>query len=206
MHTLRSSVRLLATLAAAAFLTLSLSTVRAAGSTTNTYGGPIYPGAPTGDVTAELLQIGGTPGSFSTVRTLNTLAGDDVVTAEVAKLKGQYGDEAVDQFIKTFDFAVNDAWTRAGQDNITFPAPATLSDHAMAVGLVTLGTSDDGTFWTGLMLDKTISHKVHMQVMSDIDAKYGRDADASYHKISNQLFYDLAQTLGVTAVKLAAFH
>jgi len=56
------------------------------------------------------------------------------------------------------------------------------------------------------MLDKAVSHKVHMQVMSDIDAKYGEPTDASYHKISNQLFYDVAVAMGVSAVKLASFH
>jgi hypothetical protein len=205
MNTLRSSVRLLAATVAAALLMLPFSTARAVDSM-NRYGGPIYSGSPVGDVTAELLAVGGTPGNFSTVRTLDALVGTDTVTAEVAKLKTQYGVPDVDRFTKVFDYAVNDAWTRAGKDNITFPAPATLSNHDLAVALVQAGTADDGTFWTGLMLDKAVSHKVHMQVMSDIDATYGEPADASYHKISNQLFYDVAVAMGVSAVKLASFH
>ena len=42
--------------------------------------------------------------------------------------------------------------------------------------------------------------------MDAIDAKYGKGADANYHKISNQAFYDLAQALGAKSVKLASFH
>jgi hypothetical protein len=183
---------------------LSFSTARAADN--NRYGGPVYSGTPVGDVTAELLAIGGTPGNFSTIRALNALVGQDAVTAEIAKLKGQYGHPQVDQFVKTFDFAISDAWTRAGDDNVAFPAPATLSDHDLAVALVQAGTDNTSTFWTGLMLDKVISNKVHMEVMTDIDAKYGEPADASYHRIANQLFYDLAVTLGIAAVKLAPFH
>ena len=34
----------------------------------------------------------------------------------------------------------------------------------------------------------------------------GSFADYNYHKISNQAFYDLAQALGATSVKLGYFH
>ena len=182
-----------------------LASVGATTPVTNRYGGPIYGGPPIGDVTAELLAIGGTPGNFSSVRTLNTLAGTNTVTAEVKKLQGQYGADAINRFIKTFDYTVNDAWARAGKDNLTFPPAATLSDHDVAVALVQAGTAGDGTFWTGLMLDKLVSHRVHDQVMVDIDAKYGEPDDASYHKIANQLFYDVALILGAK-VSLASFH
>jgi len=205
MNALRSSARLLVAIAAAAMLLSPLASVRAATPTTNRYGGPIYNGSPIGDVTAELLAIGGTPGNFSSVRTLNTLVGADTVTAEVKNLQARYGPDAVDRFIKVFDYTVNDAWSRAGKDNVAFPPAATLSDHDVAVALVQAGTAGDGTFWTGLMLDKLVSHKVHDQVMVDIDAKYGEPADASYHKIANRLFYDIALILGAK-VTLASFH
>jgi hypothetical protein len=42
--------------------------------------------------------------------------------------------------------------------------------------------------------------------MDDIDKKFGGAADADYHKISNQLFYDLAHALGAKTVKLNRFH
>jgi hypothetical protein len=42
--------------------------------------------------------------------------------------------------------------------------------------------------------------------MADIDAKYGEKADANYHRIADQANVDLAHALGVTSVKLAAYH
>jgi len=43
-------------------------------------------------------------------------------------------------------------------------------------------------------------------VMNDIDKKFGAAADGNYHRIADQAHYDLAQALGVTSVKLAAYH
>ena len=73
-------------------------------------------------------------------------------------------------------------------------------------GLVKLGTAPDGTFWSGYLFDHTISHALHDQVMGDIDAKFGMQADATTHKILNQAMFDVAQALGKKDVKLASFH
>jgi len=58
------------------------------------------------------------------------------------------------------------------------------------------------------LLDKAVSHGIHVQVMNDIDANstLGKETDFDYHKISNQAFYDLAQALGAKTTKLAAVH
>jgi hypothetical protein len=169
------------------------------------YGGPVYLGSPTASVTAELYHVGGEAGGFSSIRALNAMAGEPAVTAEFAKLRGQYGGAAIDAFVKTFDYAINDGWTRAGQKNVTFGAPATLPGNTLAVALITAGSADDGTFWTDLMLDKLLTHGVHVQVMEDVDSRYGADADAQTHRIANQLFFDLSQTLRANA-KLAPLH
>jgi hypothetical protein len=42
------------------------------------------------------------------------------------------------------------------------------------------------------MLDHAVSHPIHLQVMKDIDAKYGLPADANYHVILAQAMHDLA--------------
>ena len=44
--------------------------------------------------------------------------------------------------------------------------------------------------------------------MNDIDANkdLGKLADLRYHQISNQAFYDVAQALGMKAVKLSDQH
>ena len=64
----------------------------------------------------------------------------------------------------------------------------------------------DGTFYTEFLLDKAVSNAIHHKVMDDIDAKFGVEADGTYHQITNQAMYDLAQALGAKKVKLAEFH
>ena len=86
------------------------------------------------------------------------------------------------------------------------PAPADASGAALAKALVQAGTTSDGTFWSGYLFDKAISHKLHNQVMGDIDAKYGMAADATTHKLLNQAMFDVAQALAMKDVKLASFH
>jgi hypothetical protein len=56
------------------------------------------------------------------------------------------------------------------------------------------------------MLDNLVSHAIHKQVMMDIDAKYGTKADANYHRIADQVHYDLAQALGAKSIGLATYH
>ena len=175
-------------------------------STTDRYGGPAFLGAPNLAATAALVKAGGGAANYSTAKALTSMVGGDTVNKEVAKLSKQYGKAKVMQFLKTFDFAVDDSLKIATADGIKIPAPAPLSGKALAAALVKTGTASDGTFWTGLLLDHAVSHKIHDQVMDDIDAKYGKTADADYHKISNQAHYDLGQALGDTSVKLAAFH
>jgi len=170
------------------------------------YCGPSYKGAPNLAATAALVKAGGGATHFSTATALTSMVGSAMLGKEVAKLDKQYGKAAVTQFLKTFDFAVDDSLKIATADGITLPAPAPLTGKALAVALVKMGTTSNGTFWTGWMLDHAVSNKIHNQVMDDIDAKYGQAADAKYHTISNQAFYDLGQALGDTSVKLAKDH
>jgi hypothetical protein len=173
---------------------------------TNRYGGPVYAGDPALVVTSSLYAAGGGAGSFSTVRALTSIVGDDTLQSELVKLRGQYGAQAVDQFVRVSDFAINDAWKIAGADNVKIPTAGTLTGKDLGSALVQAGTDTSNTFWTGLLLDKALTHKVNMQVMTDIDTKYGEPVDASYHKIANQLFYDFAQSMGTTNLKLADDH
>jgi len=41
------------------------------------------------------------------------------------------------------------------------------------------------------MLDRAVSHPIHVQVMTDIDAKYGIAKDADYHAILTTAMHDL---------------
>lgn len=104
-------------------------------------------------------------------------------------------------------FAVNDGRERATAAGVKLPAaPADLNGVKLARTLVTAGMIDDGTWWSGYLFDKALSHDIHLQVMQDIDAKFGHGADENTHKILNQAMYDVAQALKVPDVKLASLH
>lgn len=172
------------------------------------YGGPIYTGAPALTVTASLVAAGGGPVKFSTATALTAMLGKATVDAEVAKLTKQYGAAATAAWLKTFDFAVTDALKVATAKGVKLPAPdPKLTGKALATTLVKAGTAPDGTFQIEYLLDKAVSHAIHVQVMNDIDAAagYGKKADLQYHEISNQAFYDVAEALGMS-VKLAPLH
>jgi hypothetical protein len=173
------------------------------------YGGPIYTGAPALNVTSALVAAGGGAAAYSTAKALTSMLGAATVTAEVAKLSKQYGAASVTQWLKTFDFAVADSLKIATAKGIKLPAPdPKLSGKALATTLATAGTAPDGTFEIEFLLDKAVSHGIHVQVMNDIDASasLGKKDDLQYHQISNQAFYDVAQALGAKAVKLSPLH
>jgi len=171
------------------------------------YGGPCYPGKPALDVTASLVAAGGGPGHFSTAKAVTAMVGDKLVKAELAKLSKQYGKAKVDTWIKVNDFAVADALKIATKAGVKLPKPD-LSGKKLASTLVSAGLDKDNTYYVEFMLDKALSHDIHVQVMDDIDKQKGMGPamDADYHRISNQAYYDLAQALGVKTVKLAHFH
>lgn len=175
-------------------------------SSMDRYGGPAYMGAPNLSATVALVMAGGGPAHFSFASALTSMAGANTVNAEVSKLDKQYGKANVQSWLKTWDFAVNDVLRQVKAANITLPAPAPVHGKALAVALVKAGLKSNGTYWTGLMLDHAVSHKIHDQTMDDIDKAMGQTADANYHRITNQAMFDLAHALGANSVQLAAFH
>ena len=192
-----------------AMLGLLMSTANAdmaMGGDTDRYGGPAYKGAPNLAATAAFVTAGGGADHFSFQTALVSMVGAPLVGAEVAKLQKQYGNDEVAQWLKTWDFAVGSALYTAGSAGVKIPAPADLQGHALAVALVTAGLAPDGTYWTGYMLDHTISNGIHNTTMDAIDKHFNPTDDANYHKITNQAMYDLAQALGAKTVKLAVYH
>lgn len=163
-----------------------------------------YTGAPDLQAAISLVTAGGAPGHFSIVTALTALAGAKTANAEVAKLTKQYGAKSVSSFVTVQNYAVDDAVKIATAAGVKFPSP-TLHGATLAKRVVTLGLIN-GTYYEGVQLDHLVTNKIHEKVMDDIDQKYGVAADANYHKIADQAHYDLAQALGVTSVKLAAFH
>lgn len=175
--------------------------------TMNWFGGPAYMGDPALEVTAALVEAGGGADHFSFDTALVAMLGQDTVNAEVAKLSKQYGADQVKQFVDGMTFAVNDGLKRATEAGVTLPpAPADLKGQKLALVLVQAGTVDDGTWWSGYLFDKALSHGLHNQVMADIEVKAGHGADQLTHRILNQAMYDVAQALGQKDVKLATLH
>ncbi|MFI4920826.1 MAG: hypothetical protein ACHQAZ_04195 [Gammaproteobacteria bacterium] len=173
----------------------------------NMYGGPVYAGAPALTVTAALVKAGGGAGHFSLQHALVSMLGKDTVNAEVAKLTKQYGKQNVSDWINGFDYAVADGLTLATKAGVKLPAaPQDLAGAKLAGTLVDAGSAPDGTFWSGLVFDKALSHDIHNQVMVDIETKYSTPYDKNLHAITNQAMYDVGQALGKKQTKLASLH
>lgn len=153
----------------------------------------VYTGAPALAVTLSMVEAGGGPNNFSTVTLLKTLTGP-LFDPEVAKLTKQYGKAQVAQFLKTFDFVVADSLKIVSEKKIALPSqpnPDPKDGKALATALWQAGQSGEG-FNVEVMLDRAVSHPIHVQVMKDIDAKYGLAADAQYHAILTTAMKDLA--------------
>jgi hypothetical protein len=153
----------------------------------------VYTGAPALPVTLSMIEAGGGPSDFSTVTLLKTLTGM-LFTAEVDKLDKQYGKDQVAQFLKTFDFVVRGSLRIVNEKKIALPSapdPNPKDGVALAGALWNAGQTGRG-FNVEVMLDRAVSHPIHEQVMTDIDAKYGLAADAQYHAILTTAMKDLA--------------
>lgn len=153
----------------------------------------VYTGAPALAVTLSMVEAGGGPKQFSTVMLLKRLTGP-LFGAEVAKLSREYGKEQVGQFLKTFDFVVNDSLRIVTMKGVALPStpnPDPSDGKALAAALWSAGQTGEG-FNVEVMLDRAVSHPIHVQVMKDIDAKYGLGVDAQYHAILTTAMKDLA--------------
>lgn len=205
---MKTTIKLTALAAGATFL-LAAGAIpaSAAAMAMNWYGGPVYDGAPALPVTAALVKAGGGAEHFSFAAALDSMLGSKTVNAEVAKLEKQYGKAEVTGFINGMNYAVTDSLKRATEAGIKLPpAPAGLHGVKLAKTLVNAGTTPDGVFWAGYLFDHALSHKLHNQVMADINVNVSSQADITTHKILNQAMFDVAQALGQKDVKLAALH
>lgn len=160
----------------------------------------VYTGTPALAVTLSMVEAGGGPSNFSTATLLRTLTGS-LFDAEVAKLTKQYGKDQVAQFLKTFDFVVADSLKIVKEKNVQLPSepnPNPKDGKALATALWNAGQTGQG-FNVEVMLDRAVSHPIHIQVMKDIDAKYGLAADAQYHAILTTAMKDLAAAYHLSA-------
>lgn len=158
------------------------------------FGGTVYTNNPKLTNTLALIVAGGGPSNFSTVKLFGVLAGP-VAAPEAAKLQKQYGKAAFAQYIKTFNFVVNDSLkivTAAKVKLPPSPSPDPKNGKALAAALYKDGIDPKlGAYNVEYMLDHLVTHPVHVQVMKDIDAKYGAAQDGAYHAVTLQIFKDL---------------
>jgi hypothetical protein len=165
------------------------------------FSGPgVYTGAPALPVTLSMIVAGGGPSDYKTTTLLKTLTGSKF-DAEVAKLTNQYSKEKVGSFIDVFDFVVADSLKIVKEKNVALPStpnPDPKNGEALAGALWGAGQTGDG-FNVEVMLDRAVSHPIHVQVMDDIDKKFGIAADANYHAILTTAMKDLASVYNLDA-------
>ena len=163
------------------------------------FSGPgVYTGAPALPVTLSMVIAGGGPGNFQTTTLVGVLAGPKA-GPEVASLTKKFGATKVGNFVKVFNFVVADTLKIVTAKHIALPktpSPDPKNGKALAAALWGAGQTGKG-FNVEVMLDRAVSHGIHDQVMTDIDAKYGLAADADYHAVLNQAMHDLASVYGL---------
>ncbi|HEY5257298.1 MAG TPA: hypothetical protein VIJ12_02875 [Candidatus Baltobacteraceae bacterium] len=163
------------------------------------FSGPgVYTGAPALQVTLSMILAGGGPSHFQTQTLVGTLAGPKA-GPEVASLTKKFGATKVGNFVKVFDFVVSDALKIVTAKHIALPktpSPNPKNGKALSAALWGAGQTGRG-FNVEVLLDRAVSHGIHDQIMSDIDAKYGIAADADYHAVLNQAMHDLASVYGL---------
>ena len=76
------------------------------------------------------------------------------------------------------------------------PDPSPSDGKALATALYKAGVTN-GSYNVVYMLDMLVSHPIHIQVMDDIDAKYGAKADGNYRAVLTQAMLDLKAAYGL---------
>jgi hypothetical protein len=173
---------------AGAFLLLAISSALPARAVTQHTSG----------LTGAFYAAGGGAGSFSTVRALNTMLGAPAVQAEMLRLQDQFGDTS--GFVSMFDFAMDDAWQRAGKADVAISTTPDLTGAQLATAMVSAGTQHR-VFTVQRLFGALFPPQVAADVLLDVDVKYGADAGKNFRGIANQFFTDTGQSLGVAALK-----
>ena len=96
-------------------------------------------------------------------------------------------------FVDVFNFVIADALKIVTAAKVPLPAQPAVDPtdgKGLSTALYTAGVSN-GNFDVEYMLDNLVSHPIHVQIMNDIDAKYGAKADGNYHAVLTQAMSDL---------------
>jgi hypothetical protein len=157
-----------------------------------------YTGEPDLAAGLSLLIAGGGVRSFDSSKLMSALGGDQT-QAEVGSLEARYGADQVKSFLNVFNFAA-EQFVRyiaaAGLVWPTAPVPDPANGKGLTVYLYRLGLPPGGRFDAEYILDRLYSHDVHVKVMDEIDANFGRAADANFHAVLGRALVDLNATYG----------
>lgn len=159
-----------------------------------------YRGTPDLGLTLAMVEAGGGPKRFDSVRLLRVIGGPQA-QSEFAKLQREYGKAKMAAFEQTFTFAVRDTSTVFALNHITLPSQPRISPHdgrRMAIEIYRDGIMPTGKFDCGYMMEHMITHGVHIVVMHDVDVARGQGPahNANFHIIFTRLIADLHRTLG----------
>ncbi len=152
----------------------------------------------TSGLTGAFYAAGGGAGSFSTIRALNEMFGAPVVQGEMQRLQDQFGDTS--GFIGMFDFAMDDAWQKAGKADVAVSKSSDLAGPQLASAIVSAGTQRR-TFTVQRLFSSLFPPQVAADVLLDLDVKYGADAGKNFKAMANSFFTDTGESLGVAALK-----
>lgn len=152
----------------------------------------------TSGLTGAFYAAGGGAGSFSTVRALNSMFGAPTVQGEMQHLQDQFGDTSA--FISMFDFAMDDAWQKAGKDDVAVSKASDLAGQQLATAVVSAGTQHR-VFTVQRLFASLFPPQVAADVLLDLDVKYGADASKNFKSMANSFFTDTGASLGVAALK-----
>ena len=156
-------------------------------------GPTMYMGTPELTVTAEVVGAGGGPAHFDSKKLVGVMAGKNAPAA-LSYLTKTYGSANVDAFFKTFTYAVDDSLRYATAKGIALPAVHVPSGPVLTQHLYSAGTLPNGQYDVGYMLERLVSHPIHMYVMWDINKQpdLGRKTDETFHIILTDAMHKLA--------------
>jgi hypothetical protein len=172
---------------------LVLAGMLAAPASAGWKGPTTYIGTPDLGLTAELVAAGGGPAHFDSKKLVGVMAGKNTPAA-LTYLTQRYGAADVNAFFETFTYAVNDSLHYATAKGIALPPAKVPSGPVLTQQLFAAGTMPNGKYDVGYMLERLVSHPIHMWVMWDINRQpnLGRKTDETFHIILTDAMHKLA--------------
>ena len=154
-----------------------------------------YRGRPDLGLTLAMVEAGGGPGRFNSARLFTVLAGDKA-KRESQNLQRLYGKAKMAAFMETFNFAVTDLVSLFKMNGVALPNAPRVSPRngkALTVALYHSGIMPTGKWDCGYMMERLMTHPVHIALMHDINVArgHGPQHDANFHIILTRMIVDL---------------